>query len=264
MFFPQLSTGVVGQYPLRKKFIFRCAINESLDGRRIKRFDPGASAVEFELDFNGLSDGEISSVEDFFAACEGRLKTFSFLDPAANLLMWSEDLSRSAWTKDPMLSMGAGLDDPWGSMRATGLANGSAVTQSVTQTLNVPGSYVYCVSVWLKSASAQEVRVIAAAGGTTQSELATVGAQWQRKQMRVALGAGGETTIRFGLELGTGVNVVTSGFQVEAQPAAGEYRRTTSRSGVYSNARFAGDTFSRVARGVGDHSTALKILARVA
>ena len=81
-FFPQLSTGVASQYPLRRRQVFRSAVNRMRDGRQIKAFDSGGSGLEIELELNGLTDDEMTGLEEFFAEREGRRETFGFLDPA--------------------------------------------------------------------------------------------------------------------------------------------------------------------------------------
>src|SRR6266581_3951130 len=58
LFFPQLSTGAVGQYPIQKRRLSRTVVNEALGGARVKLPDPNASAVEWTLDFQALSDNE--------------------------------------------------------------------------------------------------------------------------------------------------------------------------------------------------------------
>ena len=52
--------------------------------------------------------------------------------------------------------------------------------------------------------------------------------------------------------------------QAEAQPAPSAYRKTTSRSGIYTNARFEDDSFSLSAEGPGQHSCRVHIGAPVA
>jgi hypothetical protein len=43
------------------------------------------------LSYTALSDAELAALEQFFASAQGTLNGFTFLDPAANLLAWSED-----------------------------------------------------------------------------------------------------------------------------------------------------------------------------
>ena len=57
------------------------------------------------LSANELSDQEWQDIEDLFTEVEGRLQSFLFLEPGANLLSWSEQLSNPAWNKDAGLAV---------------------------------------------------------------------------------------------------------------------------------------------------------------
>jgi len=262
-FFPQLSTGVVCQYPLRRRQVFRSAVNRLRDGRQIKAFDPGGSLLEIELDLNGLTDEEIAGLEQFFSTHEGRMTTFGFLDPAMNLLQWSEDFAKANWTRGPLLSVSGSLEDPWGTQRAFQLENTAVAPQTIMQAVAAPGGYRYCSSIWLSAGTPTQVTLMATSGGFTQSLDVQVGPQWKRFSLSVDLPSLTES-IGFGWEQPPGSSVRAVGAQVDAQPAAAGYRRTTSRSGVYSKVRFAADTFLRVARGVNDNSAKCNLVARLA
>lgn len=262
-FLPQLSTGAMSQYPLRRKQVFRTAVNRMMDGRRIKAFDPGASRFEFELPFEGLSDAEADALEAFFVEQEGRRNSFGFLDPASNLLRWSEDFSNAVWTLSPLVSLQTGISDPWGTSRASRLTNAAGIAQGMQQPITAPGGYRYAFSVWMRALVPTTVDLVATSGSSTGRKSIQVGADWSRQMMSVALSSTAEE-IRFGWELAAGATVEAVGAQVDAQPAPAGYRKSTSRSGVYPKVRFAMDTFSRVARGPNDHSTVIKIIARVA
>src|SRR5262249_28067481 len=95
--FPQLLTGASSQYPIRKRSAYRTIRNLCLDGREIKLTDPAASAIDWTLTFEELIDDEISALRDFFGSVEGRLGTFTFLDPTDNLLAWSERFDEAVW-----------------------------------------------------------------------------------------------------------------------------------------------------------------------
>jgi len=262
-FFPQLSTGVASQYPLRRRQVFRSAVNRMRDGRQIKAFDSGGSGLEIELELNGLTDDEMTGLEEFFAEREGRRETFGFLDPAMNLLQWSEDFSKPVWTRGPLLSVTGGELDPWGTLRASRLQNSAGAAQAAVQAIAAPGGYRYCLSIWLSAVAPTQLTLLATSGGFSQSQLVVVDQLWKRFSLSVELPSSTES-IGFGWEQSAGSVVKAVGAQVDAQPAATGYRKTASRHGVYSKVRFAADTFSRVARGVDDNSTNIKLFARLA
>jgi len=110
--YPQLATGALSQFPVQKRRRLRTVVNTSLDGRAIKLTDPGAETTEWQLAYAGLTDDEVAALQEFFAATEGTLNSFTFLDPTGNLLAWSDKLDNAAWAKDPFFSIAGGIADP--------------------------------------------------------------------------------------------------------------------------------------------------------
>src|ERR1700758_2351745 len=96
-YFPQLTTGAVGQYPIEKRRLSRTLVNEAPDGTRFKLADTGATAIEWTLDFPPMNDAERYALPLLYGNVEGRLSTFTFLDPTDNLLCWSEKLDDPVW-----------------------------------------------------------------------------------------------------------------------------------------------------------------------
>src|SRR5216683_1798908 len=138
LYFPQLSTGAVGQYPIQKRRLSRTVVNEALGGARVKLPDPNASAVEWTLDFQTLSDNERDSLAQLFGAVEGRLSDFTFLDPTDNLLCWSEKLDEAVWQRNLLLTITAAVADPNGGSFANRVSNSSGAALAIEQTVNGP------------------------------------------------------------------------------------------------------------------------------
>src|SRR5258708_37507797 len=126
LYFTQLSTGAVGQYPIQKRRLLRTVVNEALGGATVKLADPNASAVEWTLDFQTLSDNERDSLAQLFGAVEGQLSDFTFLDPTDNLLCWSEKLDEAVWESNPLRQIAVAIADPSGGPAANGGSNTSA------------------------------------------------------------------------------------------------------------------------------------------
>jgi hypothetical protein len=144
-YFPQLESGAMGQYPLRRVRRLRTVRNQMADGREVRLADVAATVTEWRLEAAWLTDGELERLAAFFEAVEGRLHTFTFLDPADNLLRWSEDLEESVWEKGPLVAVAGGVADPFGGMRGWRVANGS-----LAQRLMVPEWFYYTVSVYAR------------------------------------------------------------------------------------------------------------------
>ena len=95
--YPQLATGALCQFPLRKSRRSRTVTNRAADGSTIKLADPAAEITEWQLEYAGLSDVEAASLQGFFASVEGTLIGFTFLDPAGNLLASTDKLDGEVW-----------------------------------------------------------------------------------------------------------------------------------------------------------------------
>ncbi len=254
--YPQLPSGATAQYPVRKIRKTRTIVNESLDGSTVRFADYWGQTCEWKLEYQGLSDDEAQLLQDFFESVEGRLKTFLFVDPTANLLLWTEDPARDVWEKSPLLAVSGGVDDPRGGTKAWNATNNGFAAARIEQTLNISRPYEYCFSVYARGAAGTEVRL--SIGATFSAE--KIGPEWKRIRVHGRSEVGVEST-SFGLELAAGTAVDLFGPQLEAQPGASVYRKTTSRSGVYTDARFMEDRLTVTTTGPNAHSCVLRVLA---
>src|SRR5258708_6674244 len=177
LYFPQLETRTAGQYPLRRVRRERVVSVAALDGSVAAYYDPDAALVEWHLARHAVTDVEKAAIDALFDACEGQLQRFLFLDPAANLLRWSEYFTQPVWVRGPLLSLAGSQTDPWGTTRASRLANSGSADQSVAQTVAVPGSLQYCASVFAKG-SAFRLRIDS--GGVVMEQPMAAWATWQR------------------------------------------------------------------------------------
>ena len=251
--YPQLTTGAYSQFPLRKQRRTRTVTNMAADGSSIKLADPNGAITEWQLQYEGLSDTELSNLQQFFAAAEGSLNGFTFLDPAGNLLAWSEDLTNAVWEAGPFLASAGGATDPFGGSGAFHLTNSGEGAQSVSQTLNVPAGYIYSLSVYVQAAQPTTVTLLL---GSNRAP-ATAGPNWTR----IGFTGSGDPTaasIVFGVELPPGA-IGVFGPQVEAQAAPSAYQKSTT-GGVYGDARFGDDTFSFATTDVNRHSVTVNVV----
>ena len=97
LYYPQLTTGSIAQYPITRRNIRRTVVNALADGTQITMGDSGAAAVNWTLRYSHLTAIELNALQQLFASTYGRWQTFTFLDPTDNLLNWSEDLSQADW-----------------------------------------------------------------------------------------------------------------------------------------------------------------------
>jgi hypothetical protein len=133
LFFPQLRSGAVAQLPLQRSENYRTLRNALADGSVIQMSDASFARVVWTLKFSDLTVDEAQALQSLFRSADGRLNTFTFVDPSANLLCWSEDLTQPVWSVDPQLAL-SGVQDAFGGAAGTQITNGAAAVQSVSQT----------------------------------------------------------------------------------------------------------------------------------
>jgi len=251
--FPQLGTGAISQFPVVKHRRLRTVVNRAADGSSIKLADPAGGYIEWVLEFRGLDDTEIATLQEFYTDVEGELTGFTFVDPNGNLLARTEELNDVIWQADPLLTLTGGVADPSGGTSAWHAANSGQAPQCVIQTLNAPAGYIYSFSVYAKAAEATGLTLLVA--GQRTARTATTG--WTR----FVLTAAGDPTansVAFGLEIPASSAVDVFGPQVEAQPAASAYKRGVA-GGVYEGARFRDNEFMYTTTDVNRHATTVSI-----
>jgi hypothetical protein len=252
--YPQLTTGALSQFPIQKRRRQRTVVNTAADGSAIKLADPNGALTEWQLQYAGLSDGELAALQQFFAAAEGTLNGFTFLDPAGNLFAWSDHLENAVWSLGSFLTRTGGVADPAGGNNAWLLTNSATGAQSITQTLAAPGGYLYCLSAWVQAAAATTVTMSIGANRSTQP----VRAGWNR----IAFTGSGDATaasIVLGLELPAGAAIDVYGLQAEPQAAPSKYKTSTT-GGVYEAARLRDDALTFTTADVNNHSATVNIL----
>jgi len=243
LYFPQLASGAVGQYPISKNLVQRTITNTLPDGSTIKYADPGAPMVQWQLQFQELSDSEIALLQQFYAACEGQLNAFTFADPLGNLLLWSEDLTQPVWQASSLLQFSTGAADPNGGTSATQITNPTSTDLTVQQTIGAPGWYTYAFSTFVQSQSGVNVSLVRQASGISDASLYATGSSWQRVSLSGQTSTTAET-VTVGVTISAGQSLTMFGFQLEPQPTASPYKPSYETGGVYSNAHFSGDTLA--------------------
>jgi hypothetical protein len=260
LYFPQLETGAMAQFPLDRRFIRRTILNRTPDGTLLKLDDPAAAGTAWTLQYQGLTEGERAALEELFCDAEGRLRSFTFLDPAGNLLKWSEDLAKELWHKDGAIQLAGEIADQNGGSRASRITNASQVLQGIEQTVDAPGWFRYCFSFSVRSPASTRITlaILNAEGSITSEHIANN--EWRLASCSGELGGSADdVTCRLELEAGAAVEVF--GFQLEAQPNPSGYRRTFDKSGVHKKCRFAEDELRFVANGIDDHEVTIRVFS---
>jgi len=261
-YYPQLTTGAVAQFPVTRNTYLRTVANQLPSGYTIRMADTGFQKVQWRLRYSALTDGEQASIESLFEASEGQLNTFTFLDPTDNLLMWSEDWTQTVWTPDPLLQVTAGVSDPLGGTNAMQLTNTAQTTQRIIQNTNAPSSFVYCYSLYVRSAVPATIQLVVTATGQTNLTPVATGTAWTRVTYSGSLSVQ-QDAVAFGVQLPPGVQVDAFGAQVEAQPGAGLYKKTIDLGGVYTSTRFSSDLLLVTATAIDQNSCQINLISNL-
>jgi hypothetical protein len=255
--YPQIGAGSIAQFPITRSRQWRTIANALESGARITLPDQHANQIGWRLDYQDLTDAEVQNLTGLFGACQGRAAAFGFVDPLANLLGWSEDLTRPDWQAG-LLTTAPDVNDPLGSQRAWSLTNNAIGTLSLQQTLGISGDYIACFSVWVKGSGRGTVIL---RHDATQSTV-PVGTAWSRVFISGA-GLSGAAHSTFAVSLLPGQQVEIFGPQVEAQPYPSGYKRTVTARGIYPQTWFASDDLSIVSTGPGLSSSRLTLQSQL-
>lgn len=238
LYYPQLLSGALAQYPIRKTRIVRTIKNVLQDGSMILYSDPGGRHLVWQLSYVDLCASDADALQTHFKACAGPFHAFTFIDPTDNMLAWSSDLTNAAWQTSSLIHIAPGATDPTGGSAAFTVTNTGQATQEITQTLAVPANYQYCFSVYVLAAQESTISLFRQGVATQQNTNVPISQSWTRIVSSGALSDQG-ASFSVGITLAPGQQVELYGIQLEAQVAPSRYRPTSQVGGVYSNAHWA-------------------------
>lgn len=258
LFFPQLASGAIAQYPVQKSRLVRTVKNVLNDGSMILYADPHGTKLVWELRYTELSAADTQSLQSHFDLCAGPFRGFTFIDPTENMLNYSADLTASAWQNTAGLRIAAGNSDPNGTQTAFTIANAGQSSEEISQSLAVPANYQFCFSLYARSAQATTATLVRRGGSDNQSASYNVGPAWTRLVSTGRLNDTG-TTFSVAIALDAGQQIQIFGPQLEAQIEPSRYRPTEGPGGVYSNAHWAVDQLPIIADAPNLFSTVFSI-----
>ena len=259
LFYPQLTSGALAQYPLRKTRITRTIKNVLPDGNMILLPDPGAQRTIWQLQYSHLPLVDIQSLQSHFAVCKGPLSAFTFIDPTGNMLVSSTDLTTAAWQKSSLLQMQASIVDPFGGTAAQMITNNRQSAQELAQVLAVPSNYQYCFSLYAAAVQQIPITLFQRGPNSQQSKLMILSSGWSRLVLSGRLNDSG-SSLTVGISLNAGTQVKIFGMQLEAQISPSRYQPTTT-GGVYANAHWAINHLPITAEDVDSYATTVSIEA---
>ncbi len=257
LLYPQLASGALAQFPLRRIYSWTHVTNLQEDGSRYLESATENASLTWQLRYDHLTAAEAETLTAFFELTRGRLQTFTLLDPVGNLLLWSEDLSKPFWERSPALTVSE-LDSEWG----PSFILGSAGSGTLQQALPCPASALLCFSMYARADQPSGLGLsVWDVSGRTEKTFPVDG-NWRRIFVTQAgTGASLGKTVEVSLSAGSQVQIAQ--ISVNAQPAPGAYVATAHVGGVYPTARMDQDTLSVTASGPNDFSCAVQLTARL-
>lgn len=242
LFFPQLSTGALTQYPIKRVKSVHTAGYMAEDGTKVMYFDPNGGSLTWQLSYAGLTQGEVTTLEALFEACSGQFRAFTFLDPLANLL-------GTQWQPDATVQLSGNI-----------ATNTGAVAAGASQSLAIPAGYTYAFSVPGDLSADPSANIsILASGPNSQNQLVLS----LSRPLLVYSGALADTGLGFTIkvQLQPGQSIDLSQAQLEAQPAPSPFRPVLG--GIYTNAHWGNDELTFVAEGPNSFNTNFSIVTHV-
>jgi hypothetical protein len=232
--FPTLAT-----LPLTREARFTSRINRTPDYTEMRAQDQTGPLFRWSLQLGPLSDAEATTLQSFYATCNGGYQTFAFLDPLDNLLQWSQDVTQACWqaTSPSSLQVTSGGSDPLGGSGAQTLLNTVASVNTVSQSLAAnPQGMTLTASVWLIGSAPVTLRV---SDGGSQNFAAVISptGSWQRYTVTGTFAASGSQIV-WAVDLPANGSAELFGAQLVATPGPGAYTRTTTVSGFHPHCCF--------------------------
>jgi hypothetical protein len=274
-FFPQIgSSMILTQLPYSGSQAFQTIVQDAAGGMRWsfpRRANSQLSGYmqaprgRFSINFSLISDAEVATLLTFFRSVRGRWGTFSLLDPAGNLLQYSEDVTQSYWDKSIGVGYAAlGGVDPFGGGDAATIyltpPNGAIVVLVGPAGGGVNG-FRLCLSLWAKSSSPVSLTIGFIDGGSYTKDV-QLSASWRRISFARTIASSGAIYATIGSNASWGganyINVY--GMQVCSTPGESAYAKTPGGYGYLPLCRFDVDSFAVKSVGLNQNSLSLPIV----
>ena len=255
--FPPLNAdGLYVQRPYGITQAFLTNTETQASGRRYASAQRTEPLRRYSLSYAQLTDAEAGTLEAFFDQMKGRYGQFVWLDPAGNLVRYSEDFGHASWVKQAVTA-GAAVADPFGGTRATALSfGGLGILKTDLEAAGLAG-YMLCASAWLKATGAgQSCDIGITDGGSYYSRTFAVPEAWTRVWFaRKITGSG---TVTWAIQCSGGELHICSP-QMAPTPGPGAYTRSPAMYGYRPKCSFGTDMLSVRVLGPNERAAAFTI-----
>jgi hypothetical protein len=255
--FPQIGSGAIAQFPVTRTRTWHNIINLIESGEQVTLPDADGGLIQWRLSYQDLTATEVQNLNSLYVTSQGSFAPFTFADPLANLLGWSEQFTQPGWQAG-LLQIVTGANDPLGTHRASTINNPNSGSQALSQSVGLAGSMVTCFSAWVRSNSGAQITL---SRDTAQTNV-TATPVWTRIYLS-GTGASGSTNTTFSLTIPAGQTVDVWGLQVEAQPYPSIYMQTGAAYGIYEETYFATDQLTITATAPGLSACDIQLVSRV-
>ena len=252
--FPQLSTGALAQFPIRKSTSVHTVTNALEDGTVLAYADPNSGCLRWDLSYAALNSVEVAALQSLFDNCSGRWAPFTFIDPTGNMLGFSLDLTAAVWQTQGLMTVQTGVSDPLGGVAAFNLTNNGQVPLDFGQTINAPAAFKYCCSAYVQGTSATSTTLVRKSTLEIAQDQREVGTAWTRIASSSQLTQDADNFVA-AVRLLPGQQLALFGLQLEPQLVPSRYRATAAQGGVYPNAHWSSDQIAFVETAPGVFST---------
>jgi hypothetical protein len=218
---------------------------------------PSGPLGRFAINFPMITDAEVAALEAFHQSVRGRWMEFSLLDPAGNLLQFSQDFSNVYWTKTS--SQTPGQADPFGQLLGTLLSAGY-IEGVVGPSAGGMSGFVMCASIWLQATGPGITAQVGFLDNTTSTYYSSTFPIPQGGWLRVHSTLVLPTNNQFLFKLILSGSCLTFGAQVSSQKGEGGYAMTPGRYGYHAHVRFDVDSFSVTSSGPNQNSLLLPVV----
>lgn len=259
-YYPHLNEGIAAQFPIRRTTRYRTVVNANDLTTNLRTADPGARRIAWWLRYQGLADNEMASLQNFFRTVRGPLDSFVFLDPEANLLAHSENLTEPVWQSTAGLSVTLAPVSPVEAEQAFRLTSAPGQTAQIYQAINANASYRWALSMYARAVAGDSLTLFLRSANGEQSSTHTLESQWKRFHFGGQFWSSG-TGVEVGLQLSGGASADVTAIQLETQCAPSRYKRSGSHGGIYPDARFAQDSVRFTTLAPNCHQAALIVTA---
>lgn len=254
-YFPQfLSGSKIAQVPFNVVTGFNNDVVDMGSGRRHSRANYGAGLDRFPdhalkkwaLNYNNVTDAELTTLLAFWSSVQGPLGSFTLLDPDGNMVQYSELFSNAAWEKNDVVVDATGVDDPFGGSLATTMesvgTNGNMVAYVVPD--GSASGFVITGSVWVRAQSGGQqlaIGFVDSGFSVLASKTVSIPTSWRRISITTTLATSSNIRLLIG-GFGTwnSTQIDMFGAQCVPAPGPGGYVKSPTGYGI-KKCRFSDD-----------------------